>query len=232
MTEYQKKFTIRQRCGHCGNCAPMEIVGEYSGVKRHDDYPLSDMSWQAGMVYQLLLCPACECISLRSYFWNDAAMEPPDISYELLYPGPSGCPPGVPQDIACAYESAKKVRRIDANAYGVLLGRLLELVCHDRDAQGESLNSKLEDLASRGEFPGKLMKVANGLRNLRNIGAHASLGELTFAELPILDSLCRAVLEYVYSAPFLANQAEESLRKVRRTFEKNSSSTDESESEI
>jgi len=36
-----------------------------------------------------------------------------------------------------------------------------------------------------------------------NIGAHASLGELSPTEIPFLDDLCRAILEYVYSGPQL-----------------------------
>jgi Domain of unknown function (DUF4145) len=63
------------------------------------------------------------------------------------------------------------------------------------------LNKKLNDLAEKGEIPTKLVEVAHSLRKLRNFGAHASLGELTRDEIPILDDLCRAILEYVYNAP-------------------------------
>ena len=213
--ESEKRFTSRQRCEHCGNIVPLEIVGEYSGVASYDDYPLSDMTWEAGDIYQLLWCPACKDVSLRSYYWHSEAMDPSDIVFNMLFPGPQGCPLGVPERIARAYDAARKVRSVDANAYGVLLGRLLELVCQDREASGASLAERLEDLASRGEFPRELIGVADGLRNLRNVGAHAFLGELTPAELPIMDNLCRAILEYVYSAPFLARQAEECLERVR-----------------
>jgi len=58
--------------------------------------------------------------------------------------------------------------------------------------------------------------VAAGIRKLRNIGAHADLGELTEAELPVLDGLTRAILEYVYSAPLLAREAEERLAKLKK----------------
>jgi len=215
MPSEEKRFTGKQRCAHCGHTAVMEIVGEYSGVKQYDDNPLSDLTWEQGTVYQLLLCPACEGVSLRSYHWHGGWMETTDITFDMLYPGPSECPLGVPEAVASAYKAARKVRDIDANAYGVLLGRVLELVCHDRSADGESLSSQLRDLADRGELPKTLIDVTDGLRNLRNVGAHALLGELTAAEVPILDDLCRAILEYVYGAPFLAKQAEESLKRVR-----------------
>lgn len=208
MRKTEKRSAGIERCEHCANTAPMEIVAEYSGVKSYDDHPRSDVSWDEGTVYELMLCPACQRVSLRSYYWHDQAMDPPDIEYKTLFPTRSELPVGLPDPIARAYDAAQKVRNVDANAYGVLLGRLLELVCQDRKAKGKFLADKLKDLALRGEIPGKLVGVANGLRNLRNVGAHPTLGELTPAELPIMDKLSRAILEFVYSAPFLAKEAE------------------------
>jgi hypothetical protein len=39
---------------------------------------------------------------------------------------------------------------------------------------------------------------------LRNIGAHEPLEGLSSDEIPILDDLSRAILEYIYIAPSLA----------------------------
>lgn len=213
MGKREKRFTGDERCEHCANTVPREIVAEYSDVKSYDDYPRSDISWEAGTVYQLLVCPACGCVTLRSYNWQDGPM---DDGFKTLYPTQSERPLGLPDSIARAYDAAQKVRNIDANAYGVLLGRLLELVCQDRHAGGEFLANRLKDLASKGEIPDKLVGVANGLKNLRNVGAHPTLGELTVSELPIMDSLCRAILEYVYSAPFIAQQAETRFNQVKK----------------
>ena len=214
MGQPERRFAGNERYEHCANTAPMEIVAEYSSVKSYDD-PRSTVSWDAGTIYELLLCPACQSVSLRSYYWHDGAMDPSEITPKTLYPAQSDSPVGLPDSIARAYDAAKKVRNIDANAYGVLLGRLLELVCQDRNANGRHLADKLKDLASRGEIPDKLVGVAKSLKDLRNVGAHPTLGELTPAELPIMDSLCRAVLEYVYSAPLLANQAETCFNRLK-----------------
>lgn len=72
-------------------------------------------------------------------------------------------------------------------------------------------------LLIKGEIPKKLIGVSKSLRILRNIGAHATLGELTTDEIPILDNLCRAILEYVYSAPFLVEEAEKRVLKLKRS---------------
>lgn len=209
----EKRFTGTECCGHCSNSAPMEIVAEYSTVKSYDDYPRSNIAWEAGTVYQLLACSACENISLRSYYWHDE----PVGECKTLYPLQSECPVGLPDGIGRAYDAAQKVRNINANAYGVLLGRLLELVCQDRNATGRFLGNKLKDLASKGEIPDKLVGVAEGLKDLRNVGAHPTLGELTPAELPIMDNLCHAIVEYVYSAPFLAKQAEMRFNQLKNS---------------
>lgn len=215
MAPDDKRFSGTTRCEHCGNSAPMEIVADYSGIRSCDDHPCSDLSWEAGNVYELLRCPACDGVTLRSYYWHDMAMDPSEIEFKTLYPSGVDRPVGLPDLLARAFDAAQKVRNIDANAYGVLLGRLLELVCRDRNATGKHLAGKLGDLASKGEIPDKLVGVANGLKDLRNVGAHATLGELSAGEVPILDQLCRAILEYVYSAPFIAQQAETLLQQLK-----------------
>ena len=96
------------------------------------------------------------------------------------------------------------------------MGRVLDLVCEDRRASGDSLDKRLRSLADDGEIPAKLVDVATGLRRLRNIGAHADLGELTGSDLPVLDDLTRAILEYVYSAPHLAREAQERFAKLKK----------------
>lgn len=201
-------------CLHCGNVAPMQIVSTYSQVKEHSDSQ-APIIWDAGNVYELLVCMSCHRVTLRSYFFHSDALEPDEIEVRLLYPTKRDAPSGLPPQISKAYNAASRVKAIDANAYGVLLRRVLELVCVDRKASGNDLNSKLADLAQKGEMPSKLVGVAKGLRQLGNVGAHATLGELTPEEIPVLDDLCRAILEYVYSAPSLAQCAEERLNRLK-----------------
>ncbi|MFH0778411.1 MAG: DUF4145 domain-containing protein, partial [Candidatus Eisenbacteria bacterium] len=208
--------TQKQECGHCGNVAPMQIVQEYSQVQSYED-PQSGFSWDAGPVYELLCCPACRQITLRTCYWHQIIHDETEPKYKVLYPLTIASPHGLPPAVRRAYDAAKKVKSIDANAYGVLLGRLLEHVCQDRRASGRSLAEKLSDLRNRGEIPDKLARVAHSLRDLRNIGAHATVGELSPGEIPILDTLCRALLEYVYSAPFMVQQAERRVAALKKS---------------
>tara|TARA_R110002111_G_scaffold186936_2_gene252679 strand:- start:1414 stop:1851 length:438 start_codon:yes stop_codon:yes gene_type:complete len=143
-------------------------------------------------------------------------MEPDEeIEYEILFPKDDKIPSGLPIKILNALKAAEKVKTIDVNAYAILLRRLLELVCLDRDASGDTLAQMLNDLAKKGEIPVKLVKVAKGLKDLGNVGAHASIGELSENETPIIKALTSAILEYIYSAPKLAEIAEEKLKSIK-----------------
>lgn len=202
------------RCESCGNTVPMQIVGEYSDVSAQYDEKF-EAYLKSGFYHLLLLCPTCKKLSYGRRFWHEFSSGVEEVEYEILYPGSGKAPLGLPEEIKKAYDAATKVRNIDANAYAVLIGRTLEMVCADRKAKGKTLAAKLSDLAEKGEIPGALDDIAKNLRNLRNIGAHAELGELTIAEIPILNDLCKAILEYVYTAPHLVSLAEKRLKDLQ-----------------
>jgi len=213
MAQDSDTFSSPVRCGHCGNIAPMRIPTRYSAVCKHED-PATSYPWEAGDIYEVLVCPACQQVTFRTYGWNDSMESEADVTYKTLYPQSIRIPVGLPVEIEKAYLAAIKVKAIDSNAFAVLLGRVLERVCVDRSATGDSLHKRLSDLAGKSEIPAKLVDVAHGLRHLRNVGAHADLGELTSEEVPILDDLCRAILEYVYTAPHLAQKAQNAVKAL------------------
>ena len=210
----EKRYSGKVKCGHCGNEAPMVIGVTLSHVRSCEDSK-TGFPWTAGPVHELLTCPACEGVTLRCYHWHDQ-LDPDDIDVEIVYTTtPSAAPIGLPPTIQQEFDAALRVRSVNPNAYGVLLGRLLELVCNDRGAKKGNLGVRLKKLSSQDEIPERLVLVAEKLQELRHVGAHAWVGELGPAEVPILDSLCRAILEYVYSAPHLVKQAEERLNQLR-----------------
>lgn len=196
----EKRFNAPLTCAHCGNKAPMEVVAEYSRFEEHDNED-ETFSWREGPFWEVLECPACKQVIFQQGYWHECI--PEEGGPEILYPAGPERIIGLPELIAKACEAAQKVKAIDSNAYAVLLGRVLDLVCIDKSAVGESLYERLSDIAGKGVMPKQLAVMAHALRQLRNIGAHADLGELTKAEVPILEALSKAILEYVYSAPAL-----------------------------
>lgn len=198
----------------------MEVVAQYYRVV--DRIEIVDDNYEdVTKHYQMLKCPACNEITIQTYKWCDL-MDPEDVVEEIIYPSKSegDIPDGLPENIKTGLSAAQKVKSIDANAYAVLIGRVLELVCVDRKAEGSTLANQMQDLAKKGEIPDKLVMVAKNLRDFRNIGAHATLGALSNKEVPILTALCNAVLEYVYTAPYLANQAERRVSELKKITRK------------
>lgn len=216
MTE--KIFSRKIQCRHCLNYAPMAVVAEFNRVSgKVEAHP--DHFENVSECYELLQCPACNDVTLQAYEWCDSYMDSEDdVTFGILYPNKevNDIPLGLPDKINKALTAAQKVKSIDANAFGVLMRRTLEMVCIDRKAKGRNLADQLQDLAQKNEIPEKLVTVAKNIKNLGNIGAHAALGDLTKEEIPILNALSNAILEYVYTAPYLADLAEKRVDQLKK----------------
>jgi hypothetical protein len=121
---------------------------------------------------------------------------------------------GLPATIQREWDAALRVRRVSPNAFAVLLGRVLDQICTDHKAEGRFLHNRIEHLASSGKLPEPLKEVAHGLKDLRNFGAHGNLGDLDPNDAPLLESLCRALLMYLYTVPALSMDAKKRLGKA------------------
>ena len=198
----------------------MEIVANYSQSESHVEQIDEDDAdtWEEGCVYRLLACQGCEGVVLQRDFF-DSRYDDYEVpsAFTTLYPQPDTMPKVLPAPVRAEYDAAVKVKPINANAYAVLLGRVFDKVCEDRKAQGKTLSERLADLAARGEIPKVLADMAQGLRQLRNVGAHADLGDLTAEEIRLLDAILRAILEYLYRAPKLINEVNTILAKRKAT---------------
>ena len=211
------EVTIPLPCGNCVNVSRMDIVG---AVKEShtatDDY--GEPTYEYGTSYFITKCPVCREVNIYRDSWHD--MQEYQEPYDLLYPSQKEFPVGIPGNILSTLKSAEKIKGIDVNAYAILLRRMLELVCIDRSAKGDTLAKMLKDLSDRGEIPGKLVTIAKGIKDLGNVGAHPLAGELCPEEIPILRALSLALLEYIYSAPYLADMAEKQLLAVKSRSKK------------
>lgn len=208
-------------CGHCTNISAMEIVGQaFHDLTEEYKNTNEEPPTSYGNYYDVLICPACKKENIVKYHWHDFMESDDEITYVILFPINKNIPLGLPEKIKSAFQAAEKVKTIDVNAYAILMRRLLELVCLDRKSSGDTLAKMLADLASKNEIPTKLVDVAKGLKNFGNIGAHAGSGELSEKEIPIVNALIKAILEYIYSAPFLATIAETKLNEIKRKKKK------------
>lgn len=215
MKKDDKDLTNPMKCDHCGNVGPMEVVGKHSRTTTEShpwnasDGEESEYSWDETTVHSLYICQACHQAILKVEYWDERDAE--DSYCKLIYPQPDTMGTVLPPLVRREYDAAAKVRSINANAYAVLLGRVVDKVCEDRKAKGDTLFDKLQDLAEKGEIPTTLVEMSHGLRQLRNVGAHADLGDLTAQEIKLLDAIIRTILEYVYRAPKLLEEVRSNL---------------------
>jgi hypothetical protein len=211
VTETEKQFSAPLDCPHCGNTAPMEMITSHSQTK---EYSHANLSWAAGPIYELLVCSACGGVILRRYFYHELK-DAEDWPVNILYPEPFRTPSGLPEKIEAAYRHALNLKRAQPNDYAVALGRVLELVCHDRSAKGNRLVDQLKDLAHKEKLPPTIIEMTQHLRLLRNIGAHSESDKLTATDIPLLDDLCRVILEYFYTAPQLSKAAKDRTAETK-----------------
>ena len=124
MMENEKRFTAVQRCPHCGVEAQMEIVGSHSRVKRDVRERDGNASNPSAIVYELLSCPACDEVTLRSS--ND--LVPPQQNEQDIQPlSPESSnrrSASIPDSFKAAYAATYAFRKLDPVAYAAMIRHL------------------------------------------------------------------------------------------------------------
>jgi hypothetical protein len=219
------------KCGHCSNVGRMKILSTYNDGKTYaEEIPFDGRiqvaTYDAGTLWEFYLCEACAKPTVRYHIYDDRYQE--EMAGPIIcYPEAKQKLEGLPEAIAKAHEAALRVRNVDGNAYAVLQRRLLEIVCLDQEAEGKTLSERLKNLAERGILPPQLAEVADSIRSLGNVGAHASTGDIEERDIHLLDSLSAAVLEYVYIAPQLVARVRQRVAAAKAIEQKRSGSTEE-----
>jgi hypothetical protein len=108
---------------------------------------------------------------------------------------------GLPPKVAKAYSAALRVQAVEANAYAVLIGRLLEIIAIEEGIEGRGLAAMLGGLVKAGRIPPVLAEMGDQLRQIRNLAAHAAADEVTDADVPAIADFADAIVEYLYRAP-------------------------------
>lgn len=168
-------------------------------------------------VWNLLMCPVCRKPILEEQFSSTFEQDENGwpLHVRILHPVGEISLDGLPETVQKEYIAAIRIRHINPNAFAVLLGRLLDVVCLDRGAPGDNLLSRINHLAKTDEIPNRLAEMAHQIRALRNIAAHADLGNLEQADVVVLTEFCEAILEYVYRAPKKLQIVQKRISSIR-----------------
>ena len=185
-------------CPSCRNRTPHKLVFQHECV---GTWYSSDGSISKGpdpaSVYTIFECATCTEISLYTY------LEPLGFeSATLAYPTGDSLHESVPKEVASNFREAKRIQTISPNGFAVLVRRALEALCDDRKVPQGSLGKRLAALANKGEIPPILAEISSVLRSLGNSGAHNMNQRVTVPMTWAMDEFFRALVEYVYVAPF------------------------------
>jgi hypothetical protein len=213
------------QCGHCGNKLPLKIVGEVKWTVPESDEKGVNAS---EFLWEILICPTCECETVRKRIWYpdlddydydadtyEIIGKTPYYQFEILYPTNKRSFHHLPKLVARSYEIALHVLPVEPIAFAVFIGRTLESICEDKNATGRNLQKKLDDLATKGIIPATLANMARHIREIRNSGVHdMTLENISREDALLLREFCEAILEYVYEAPAMLQQAEKRFSAV------------------
>jgi len=203
MTDIEGPKSRIDFCPHCGNRTPQQLVA----VRYFDTtaWHVSESSYKEHGGYVGASYVACCSTCSRVLVYEDFNVDRSALSFEradLSYPEPAELHEAVPETVAGIYEEAALIASIAPNAYAVMIRRALEALCDDRGSRPGTLHSRLEELASRGELPALLASLTHTLRTLGNQGAHFSETSLSQPDVWAIRDFFRAVVEYVYIAPY------------------------------
>lgn len=198
-----EKEQILETCYHCGNKGLLP-VDCFDKVVYHD-YVDGEPAFLIEDNYYLLRCPVCNEITLLKKA-TTSYMKLPDNTYEydttILFPTIHVSNKiGVPSNIVKAFESAKKVQKIDSAICALSLRRVLELICLDKKAQGKTLVQMVEDLVQKNILPSTFDEACKIVRLMGNEGAHSDALSITKTELTTLTEFIEAIINYLYIIP-------------------------------
>ena len=192
----KEKITI---CPHCGNRTPQDIL---ANITNNEPLFANDGEYVGSYenYYYLTKCKTCNDISLfADWEINEAAGNLDQAG--ILYPSNKKFYGDLPSALEHSYNEAKKVEKVSPTAFAILIRRALEFLCKDKKATGRNLKNKIEDLGKKGIIPKTLAEMADALRFLGNVGAHASDYKIDNSEVKSIDEFFIAMLEFVYIAP-------------------------------
>lgn len=106
----------------------------------------------------------------------------------------------VPEGVRRAYDEAVKTEQAKAwMATAVMAGQALEAVCKDYDHSIRTISDGLQKLLAAGVISQELSDWGNGLRVVRNRGAHATSRPVTADDARFAMDFLQALLEILYS---------------------------------
>lgn len=203
METKENKDYILQTCYHCGNKGLLSIESKFTD--RYYDYDGDIPTCWYEDYYFILHCPVCYEVSILEKS-TASYLEKPDGTFDIaeeqiLYPNIKSVKLGVPKDIVSAFDSAKKVQKIDSSICALSLRRVLELICINKNANGNTLENKIKDLVNINILPPTFDAACKHIRIIGNEGAHENQISIPAREIKTLIEYLDSIINYLYVLP-------------------------------
>jgi hypothetical protein len=188
------------------NTVPLILVATQSGKELYEE--IDHRRFFEAYEVSIYRCPTCEGLSL----FGDYLQYPRTKAFaeKRLYPRGSmllpakhllGDPNCVPKRTLAEYEQIWPLRFLAPTAFAISIRLLLEGICIEQQAQGNTLFKQLKDLVARGTFPGNFAEITDLVRQVGNLGAHSAATDIDVWDAELLDDFFRSIIEYVYIVP-------------------------------
>ncbi len=174
----------------------------------------------------MMVCTTCNGVSLysgciKTHYGYDAAVDFLEFleGAVLLWPTPAELHPAVPERVKAIYRDAAAVKQRSASSFAVQIRRAVEAICRDQGEVKGSLAERIKKLADAGKIPGALAEMTDFLRTLGNAAAHDDeADDIKPGYVEPIDEFFRAVIEYVYIAPFKVHEFKDRLENADIPF--------------
>ena len=191
-------------CYHCGNTGLLKVehcCSERFGEPVWDEFGNEmDFELVEDFKWSMLSCPVCHMITLREEYTNDCYHgSEPDIS--TLYPVTKINYEGVPESIKSSFESAMKVKSINTQICLLALRMVLEAICKDKGAKGNTLEQMIKDMIANKVLPEMFDDACWVIRQLGNSAAHADKRVYNAHQVDQTIGFMKDIINYLYTLP-------------------------------
>lgn len=200
-------------CFHCGNTGLLKFIGK----TRWEDVDVERDAY-GNVVYAHLIehedwhifeCPVCHKPVVISEYALDAMDF--EATRTVEYPTIAVSPDGVPKEIYSAYESAVRTKGIDYAICLLSLRRVLEMICKEKGAKGNSLEKKIDDLIEKKVLPPMIGEACWIIRQMGNDAAHADKVDVFGVEVDQVIGYVGTIIDYLYSMPYRVNKMKKKI---------------------
>lgn len=146
MTDELADLDVVMQCDHCGNRTTFALRAEYTHVEQEEGtghIGVAEFNYTTWRIMQCLKCLKPTLVQTYKVSNRNLLSSAITSRAEILYPAEKLPLSDLPIGIERAYLAALKVR-YEPNAFAVLAGRTLEVLCNHENVPGRVLAQRLD----------------------------------------------------------------------------------------